>query len=104
MQFLKILFWAILAVVLAAFAHANWVPVTIRLWADLVMDIKLPVLVLLAVLLGFLPTYAVLRAERWRSKRRIASMERNAGQNLGLTDPVVADESPVPVPATPILD
>ncbi|TZG27617.1 hypothetical protein [Sphingomonas montanisoli] len=101
MQFLKILFWAILAVVLAAFARANWAPVTIRLWADLVLDIKLPVLLVLAVLAGFLPTYAMLRTERWRAKRRIASMERNAG----LTEGSIGDEtSPVPVPATPILD
>ncbi|RVT89478.1 DUF1049 domain-containing protein [Sphingomonas crocodyli] len=103
MQFLKILFWAILAVVLAAFARANWGAVTIRLWADIVMDIKLPVLLVIAVLVGFLPTYALLRTERWRSKRRIASMERNAEQ-MGLTNGAVADESPTPVPATPILD
>ena len=56
MQFLKTLFWVILAVVLVLFAHANWTVVTLNLWGGLQADVKLPVLVIGAFLLGFLPT------------------------------------------------
>ncbi|HEX8191291.1 MAG TPA: LapA family protein [Allosphingosinicella sp.] len=71
MQFLKTLFWVVLAIVLVLFAKANWTQVTLNLWGGLQMDAKLPVLVLLAFLLGFLPTFLVLRGRIWSLKRRI---------------------------------
>ncbi len=71
MQFLKTLFWVILAVVLVLFARANWDNVTIDLWGGLQADIKLPVLVIAAFLLGFLPTFIAYRARTWALKRRL---------------------------------
>lgn len=71
MQFLKTLFWVILAVVLVLFAHANWNVVTIRLWGGLEADVKLPVLVIGAFLIGFLPTFILYRARTWTLKRRL---------------------------------
>jgi len=71
MQFLKTLFWVVLAVVLVLFAHANWKVVTIDLWGGLQADMKLPVLVLLAFLIGFVPTLLVYRARLWALKRRV---------------------------------
>ena len=71
MQFLKTLFWVVLAVVLVLFAHANWKMVTIELWGGLMADVKLPVLVLLAFLIGFVPTLLVYRARVWALKRRL---------------------------------
>ena len=59
MNFLKTLFWVLLAVVLALFAKANWTDVTLDLWGDIQLDIKIPVLVALAALIGFLPTFLV---------------------------------------------
>ena len=73
MQFLKTLFWVVLAIVLVLFARANWSPVSIHLWGGLVADVKLPVLVLVAFLLGFLPTFFVFRARTWTLKRRLES-------------------------------
>ena len=35
MQFLKILFWCLLAFVAALFTYGNWQPVEIHLWAGL---------------------------------------------------------------------
>ena len=77
MHFLKTLFWVIAAVIVMAFAHGNWTEVTIGLWAGLVMKTKLPVIVLGSILIGFLPTYIMLRATRWRMQRRIDNIERN---------------------------
>ena len=79
MQFLKTLFWVLLAVTLALFARANWGDVTLNLWGDIQLDIKIPVLVALAALLGFLPTWLVQRAKVWKLRRRLESLERQSG-------------------------
>jgi putative membrane protein len=71
MPFLKTLFWVIVAVVLVLFAQANWDMVTIDLWGGLQADVKLPVLVIGAFLLGFLPTYILYRSRVWSLKRRL---------------------------------
>jgi uncharacterized integral membrane protein len=78
MQFLKTLFWVALAVILVLFAHVNWKPVTIELWGGLQADIKLPVLVLVSFLLGFLPMLIVHQARMWTAKRRLDALERQA--------------------------
>ena len=70
MQFLKTLFWVIVAVVAVLFFYTNWQPVTLKLWGGLEADVKLPVL-FLAFLLGFLPTFIVYRARIWSLKRRL---------------------------------
>ena len=76
MNFLKTLFWVLLAVVLALFAKANWTDVTLDLWGDIQLDIKIPVLVALAALIGFLPTFLVQRAKVWAMRRRLEAYER----------------------------
>ncbi|HEY7810734.1 MAG TPA: hypothetical protein VIA98_10180 [Allosphingosinicella sp.] len=92
MQFLKILFWIVLTVLLVLFADANWRSVEVKLWGGLIADAKLPVLLMLVFLLGFLPTLAVYRAKMWSLRRRLEVNERNAA-------PVAA----MPVPAAPSL-
>lgn len=71
MQFLKTLFWVMVAVVLVLFARGNWDTVTIDLWGGLQADVKLPMLLLLAFLIGFLPTFIIYRARLWSLRRRI---------------------------------
>ena len=92
MQFLKTLFWVVLAVIAVLFAKANWLNVELRLWGGLVADVKLPVLLLGFFLLGFLPTLLVQRARIWAMRRRLEAMERNASA-------VPAAPVPVPPPA-----
>jgi len=70
MQFLKTLFWVVLAVVMVLFAYTNWQPVTLKLWGGLEADVKLPVLVIGAFLIGFLPTLIVYRTRLWSLRRR----------------------------------
>ena len=65
MQFLKTLFWVLIAVLVALFASRNWIDVTLNLWGDIQADIKLPMLLLIAFLLGFLPTWLIMRARIW---------------------------------------
>jgi len=72
MQFLKTLFWVIVAVAVVLFASSNWDKiVSVNLWADLQADVKLPVFGIGAFLLGFLPTFLILRARIWSLTRRI---------------------------------
>ena len=77
MQFLKTLFWVLIAVVVALFASRNWSGVTVSLWDDIQADIKLPILLLITFLIGFLPTWLILRARIWSLQRRVDAMERN---------------------------
>ena len=78
MHFLKTLFWVVLAVIAVTFSLRNWSPVPINLWAGLTADVKLPVLLVIGIMIGFIPTYAVHRTTLWRLKRRIDTLERNA--------------------------
>ena len=76
MQFLKTLFWVLIAVLVALFARANWNPVTLKLWNDIQADIKIPVLLTFIFLIGFLPTWLIMRARLWSHRRRMESIER----------------------------
>jgi putative membrane protein len=82
MQFLKTLFWVLIAVIVALFASRNWSDVTLNLWGDIQADIKLPVLLLVIFVIGFLPTWLISRTRIWSHRRRIEALERNrfAGQ------------------------
>jgi putative membrane protein len=93
MQFLKTLFWVLLAVVLALFASRNWSDVTLNLWGDIQADTKIPILLLVFFLLGFLPTWLIMRARIWTMRRRLEAFDR---QNAPLThaEPA-AEEEPV---------
>lgn len=95
MQFLKTLFWVALGVVLVLFSVENWSPVTIELWGGLAADVKKPVLVLVAFLLGFLPTFLLYRTRLWALSRKLETAERNAvmAQMAAATaEPFPADE------------
>jgi uncharacterized integral membrane protein len=77
MQFLKTLFWVLIAVLIALFSTRNWFDVTVNLWGDIQADIKLPILLLVAFLIGFAPTWSLMRTRIWSHRRRIEAMERN---------------------------
>jgi hypothetical protein len=71
MQFLRTLFWVVIAAFVAIIASENWRDVTLDLWGNLQADIKIPILLILTFLLGFLPTWLVMRGKLWRLKRRL---------------------------------
>ena len=75
MQFLKTLFWVLLAVFIALFASRNWFDVTLNLWGDLQADIKVPVLLGLTFLIGWLPAFLIYRARVWALRRRVEARE-----------------------------
>jgi putative membrane protein len=94
MQFLKTLFWVLIAVLVALFASRNWSDVTLNLWGDIQADIKLPVLLLFAFLLGFVPIWLLMRTRLWTLNRRVDAMERNRVAAL-TSAPAEEDGEPV---------
>lgn len=93
MQFLKTAFWVILAVAIALFSKANWniAPsyngyVPIKLWEDWIVEVRLPMLIVFAFLLGLLPMWLFSRVRLWRVRRRI--------QNGGAVMPSYAVAAP----------
>ncbi|MFW2829937.1 hypothetical protein [Sphingomonas sp. ID0503] len=108
MQFLRTLFWMVVAVVLAAFAYRNWEGVPVHLWGTLDLVVKLPVLLLAVFLLGLIPGLILHRATLWRLRRRVEAERALAEQGTpplvdphGPTDPVVG--APIPAPAPPLV-
>jgi len=95
MQFLKTLFWVLIAVIVALFASRNWSDVTLNLWGDIQADIKLPILLLIVFLIGFVPTWLILRARIWSQRRRIEAMERNRLASLPPERAPAEDVEPV---------
>jgi uncharacterized integral membrane protein len=94
MQFLKTLFWVLIAVVVVLFASHNWFDVTVNLWGDIQADIKLPILLLIVFLLGFLPTWGLMRTRLWSHRRRLDAIERSRVGSLP-TDAPVDEGEPV---------
>ena len=76
MQFLRTIFWVILAVAAVVFSFGNWTQVTLNLWGDVQLDSKLPVLLFIAFLIGLVPMFILHRATRWRLRRKLESTER----------------------------
>lgn len=75
MAMLRTIIWVLIFATLAAFSAANWQPVEVRIWEGLLLETRLPALVIAAFLLGLLPMWLLYRATRWRLARRIASLE-----------------------------
>lgn len=91
MRFLKTLFLVVLVALLTQFAISNWHRVDINLSKDMVAEVNLPILVLIAYLLGLIPTMIIYRARIWSLKRRLDT------QNPSNAGPAVVP-NPVPEP------
>lgn len=83
MRFLRTTFWVIVAVLLALFTKANWVVaptysgyVPVKLWGEIILETRLPILIIAAFLLGLVPTWLWARAVKWQMRRKLASTER----------------------------
>ena len=76
MQFLRTLFWVVVAAGAGIFAHRQWVPAEIQLSGGPEAGVKLPLLMLFAFLIGFVPVFVLHKATRWRFKRKLDNMQR----------------------------
>ncbi|WP_033921644.1 LapA family protein [Sphingomonas sp. 37zxx] len=112
MQFLRTLIWVLLAGIVVAFSINNWVTVPVRLWAGLIADINLPLLLAIAFAIGFIPLYLVHAAGQWRLKSRLSNAERALADLRAATQPSevpaieadAVDAAPAPPVYEPLVD
>ena len=65
----------------------------VQIWTNIVLETKIPALVIVAFLLGLVPMWLIHRGTKWRLKRRIAGLESAARANAtaAATTPVVTE-------------
>jgi lipopolysaccharide assembly protein A len=107
MQILRTLFWVLFAIVAVVFAMNNWRDVRLDLWGGLFLEIRLPVLLLVVFLLGFLPTFLWYRVIRWRLHSRLTTRERELAElrptsaEPMTTTPAIVTAAPSTTPTIP---
>ena len=100
MAFLRTLFWIAITVIVVVFSFRNWVAVPVNLFGDTVVETKLPMLLFVGFLIGFVPLYAWHRAVKWRHNRKLSQIERSAPPAVTPAPPVYA----APPAQTPVAD
>lgn len=98
MQIVRTLVWTVLLVLLLAFSFFNWKPVEVQIWSNLVLETKVPALVIVSFLLGLVPMWLLHRGVKWRLGRRIGALETAARSNL---TPPPASQVPTTTPPPP---
>ena len=94
MQFLRTVFWVVLAVVGVIFSFNNWQIVSIKLWGDIIVDTPLPILLFVVFMLGLLPTLLLHRATRWSLNRKLDAANRNLTETRAVVEPARVDPIP----------
>jgi uncharacterized integral membrane protein len=100
MKYVRTVVWVLLLVALVVFSVNNWNPVAVKIWEGLVLETKIPALVVIAFLIGLVPMWLLHRATRWNNERRIASLE-NAARAAAVVAPVTTEE-PAQAPLAPV--
>ncbi|MBN92138.1 MAG: DUF1049 domain-containing protein [Erythrobacteraceae bacterium] len=106
MQIVRTIGWVLLLFSLLAFSFFNWKPVEVQIWSNLVLETKLPALVVISFLLGLIPMWLVHRASKWRATRRINALEA-ATSRFGAATPAPdasanVQPAPAPTPEPPV--
>jgi lipopolysaccharide assembly protein A len=97
MQILRTIVWVVLLIVLLLFSINNWTTTEVKIWEGLILETKLPALVIIAFLLGLVPMWLIHIAARWRMTRRIAALETS----VRAATPVAAPGPTTPLPTAP---
>lgn len=77
MKILRTIFFVLAAVGFLIFAIYNWQPVELTLWQNLVLETKVPMLVLVAFAIGFVPLWAYHQSVKWGLNRRVRALENS---------------------------
>lgn len=99
MQLIRTVVWVVLLIALLLFSINNWTTVDVKIWEGLILETKLPALVLLAFLLGLVPMWLLSKAGRWRMKRQISTLQ-NAAQ-ISAAPSLSTDSLAATVPENP---
>jgi len=74
-QIIRTIVWVLILFGILTFSFFNWDTVEVNLWENLVLETKVPVLVIVAFLLGLVPLWLYHRSVKWSLGRRIRSLE-----------------------------
>ena len=102
MNIVRTIVWALLLAALLVFSYFNWHPVEVKIWDGLVLETKIPALVVIAFLIGLVPMWLLHKASVWNARRRINSLETAA--RAAAVSPPVATPPPPPPPPEPIAE
>ena len=92
MQFLKYLFWCLLAFLAAVFSFGNWTSVDLHLWGGLIAQVNLPFLLFVTFLAGFVPMLLYHLTVRYRLRQRLTTTERTVESlRVAIAPPEPAD-------------
>ena len=93
MQVVRTVVWVVLLVALLAFSYFNWNPVEVTIWQNLVLETKIPALVIISFLLGLVPMWLLHRASKWQMRRKIHTLQSTvtAADASGTTTPPPAE-------------
>jgi len=93
MQIVRTIVWVVILAALLIFTAFNWNSVEVQIWTNMVLETKIPALVIVAFLLGLVPMWLIHRGTKWRLQRRIAGLESAARANAkaAAATPVVAE-------------
>ena len=70
----------------------NCTTAEVKIWEGLILETKLPALVVIAFLLGLVPMWLIHRAAKWRMARRISALETS----VRAATPAVTPTTPLP--------
>ena len=99
MQIIRTIVWVILLIALLLFSINNWQDVEVKIWEGLILQTKLPALVVSSFLLGLIPMWLLHKGASWRWNRRIGTLEnsvRAASVSTPLAPPSRAQNDPPP--------
>ena len=105
MHIVRTILWVLILAGLLVFSWANWNPgISVRIWSNLVVDTRLPAIVVLSFLAGLLPMWLYHRGVVWSLTRRIKALEGAAQQHASVQRPAgLNDAAPTPtMPAEPL--
>jgi len=97
MQIVRTIVWVLLLVVLLIFSINNWSPVEVKIWEGLVLETKIPALVVISVLLGLVPMWLLHRVTAYSARRKISSLE-TAARTVAVT-PAAPPRDPAAIAA-----
>ena len=91
MQFLRTIFWVVLAVIVVLFCVQNSQTVQVFLWGGLYWNPPLWAVVIVAFMLGFVPALILHRTTRWTLNRKLDAANRNLTETRAVVEPARVD-------------
>ena len=101
MQIIRTIVWVVVLIALLLFSINNWQDVEVKIWEGLILQTKLPALVVASFLLGLLPMWLLHKGSSWRWNRKIGALENTVRAATAVAPVAVATTTTPLEPASP---